>query len=117
MRAAVRRQERESPTHLIEFARFTHDGHVTKIRTGCVRNVRMYVIAHRWRLMVSAGDRLGVDCSCGRKKAAQQPLVLGVPAISSRISPTMVNIRVYTAYHTGSNFINTSIMCKSREFN
>ena len=34
--------------HLIELARFTHDGRVTKIRTGCVRNVRMYVIAYRW---------------------------------------------------------------------
>ena len=48
------------------------------------------------------GDRLGVDCHGGRKKAARQqtrlPLVLGVPAISSRISPTTVNIRVYAAY-------------------
>ena len=49
MRAAVRKVGAESPTHLIEFTRFTHDGRVTKIRPGCVRNVRMYVIAHRWR--------------------------------------------------------------------
>ena len=53
MRVAVRKVGAESPTHLIEFERFTHDGRVTKIRTGCVRNVRMYVIAeviaHRWR--------------------------------------------------------------------
>ena len=47
MRVAVRKLERESPTHLIEFSRFTHDGRVTKIETGCVRNVRMYVIVHR----------------------------------------------------------------------
>ena len=50
---------------------------------------------------VSAGDNLGVDCPGGRKKAARQqarlPLVLGVPAISSRILPTTVNIRVYAA--------------------
>ena len=29
--------------HLIEFARFTHDGHVTKIRIGAVGRVYMYV--------------------------------------------------------------------------
>ena len=73
--------------------------------------------------MASASDHLGVDCPGGRKKAARQqarlPLVLGVPAISSRISPTTVNIHVgvYAAYRTGSNFSKTSIMCKSREFN
>ena len=70
---------------------------------------------------MSAGDRLGVDCLGGRKKAerkqARLPLLLGVPVISSRISPTTVNIRVYAAYRTGSNFSNMSIMCKSREFN
>ena len=84
--------------------------------------VRTYV---RYRVsletLASAADRLGVDCPGGRKKAARQqawlPLVLGVPAISSRISPTTVNMRVYAAYRTGSNFSNTSIMCKSREFN
>ena len=46
---------------------------------------------------MSAGGRLGVDCPGGRKKAARQQaqlrLVLGVPAISPRISPTTVNIR------------------------
>ena len=70
--------------------------------------------------MESAGDRIGVDCPGGKKKAARQqaqlPLVLGVPAISPRISPTTVNIRIYAAYRTGSNFSNTSIMCKSHEF-
>ena len=62
--------------------------------------------------MASAGDRLGVDCPGGRKKVAQHqaqlPLVLGVPAISSCISPMTVNIRVYVAYRNGSNFGNTS---------
>ena len=71
--------------------------------------------------MASASDRLGVDCPGGKKKAAQQQtrllLVLGVPSISSRILLTTVNIRVYAAYRTGSNFSNMSIMCKSREFN
>ena len=58
---------------------------------------------------MSAGDRLGVDCPGGRKKAARQQarllLVLGVPAISPRVSPTTVSIRVYVAYHTGSNLV------------
>ena len=67
---------------------------------------------------MSVSDRLGVDCPGGRKKAARQqarlPLVLGVPAISSRILPTTVNIRVYAAYRTGSNLSNMSIMCKSQ---
>ena len=66
---------------------------------------------------MSAGDRLGVDCPGGRKKAARQQaqlrLVLGVPAIS----PMMRNIRMYAAYRISSNFSNTSIMCKSRKFN
>ena len=35
--------------YLIEFARFTHNGRVTKIRTRCVRNMHMYVITYRWR--------------------------------------------------------------------
>ena len=51
------------------------------------------------------------------KKAARQQarllLVLGVPAISPRISPD----GKHTAYRTSSNFSNTSIMCKSFEFN
>ena len=77
--------------HLIEFMRFTHDGRVAKIRTGCVRNVRMYRGHYRTPLetMASAGDRLGVDCPGSRKKAGRQqarlPLVLGVPAISPHI--------------------------------
>ena len=29
--------------HLIELARFTHDGRVTKIRTGAVGHVHAYV--------------------------------------------------------------------------
>ena len=29
--------------HLIEFSGFTHDGHVTKIRTGAVGRVYTYV--------------------------------------------------------------------------
>ena len=64
-----------------------------------------------------AGDRLGQDCPDGWKKAARIPLVLVVPAISPHISPTTVNIRVYAAYRTGSNFSNMSVMCKSRKFN
>ena len=110
--------------HLIEFARFAHDGRVTKIKTGNVRNVCIYVHYHvplALQTMARAGYRLGLDCPDGWKKAACQqarlPLVLGVPAISPCISPTMVNIRVYVAYRTSSNFSNMSIMCKSREFN
>ena len=30
-------------TNLIEFTRFTHDGHVTKIRTGAVGRIYAYV--------------------------------------------------------------------------
>ena len=78
----------------------THDGCVTKIRTGSIRNVHIYVRYQAplaLETMARAGDLLGLDCSDGWKKAAQQqarlPLVLGVPAISSRISPTTVNIR------------------------
>ena len=58
---------------------------------------------------MSAGDCLGVDCLGDRKKAARQQalllLVLGVPAISPRVSPTTVNIHVYMAYRTGSNLV------------
>ena len=86
--------------------------------------MRIYVRYHAplaLETMARAGDRLGLNCPDGWKKAAQQQarllLVLGVPAILPRISPTMVSIRVYAAYHTGSNFSNMSIMCKSREFN
>ena len=86
--------------------------------------MRIYVRYHAplaLETMARAGYRLGLDCPDGWKKAARQqarlPLVLGVPAISPRISPTTVNIRVYAAYRTSSNFSNTSIMCKSREFN
>ena len=61
----------------------------------------MAVIALEWTALVA-----------GRKQhdntEARLPLVLGVPDISSRISPTTVNVRVYAAYRTGSNFSNTS---------
>ena len=36
------------------------------------------------------------------ESSATTSIVLDVPAISPRISPTMVNIRMYTAYRTGS---------------
>ena len=87
MRAMVSRSENH-PRILIEFARFTHNGRVTKIRTRCVRNV--YVCYHSpLETIASASDHLGVDCPAGRKKAtrkhARLPLVLGVPAISPHI--------------------------------
>ena len=58
-----------------------------------------------------ASNRVRVDCPDGRKKARQQaqlPLVLGVPAISPRISPMTVNIREMisaeeTRFHPGSD--------------
>ena len=62
--------------------------------------MRIYVRYHAplaLETMARAGYRLGLDCPDGWKKAARQqarlPLVLGVPAISPRISPTTVNIR------------------------
>ena len=60
------------PRILIEFARFTHDGCVTKIRTGSVRNMRIYVRYHAplaLETMVRAGYHLGLDCPDGWKKA------------------------------------------------
>ena len=82
----------------------------------CILYIRYHALLAQ-ETMARAGDHLGLDCPDGWKKAARQqvriPLVLGVPAIS----PTMVNIRVYTAYRAGFNFSNMSIMCKSREFN
>ena len=86
--------------------------------------MRIYVRYHAplaLETTACAGYHLGLDCPDGWKKAARQqarlPLVLCVPAISPRISPTTVNIHVYAAYRTSSNFSNMSIMCKSREFN
>ena len=72
--------------------------------------MRIYVRYHALpalETMARAGDRLGLNCPDGWKKAARQtrlPLVLGVtvPAISPRISPTTVNICVYAAYRTSS---------------
>ena len=53
--------------------------------------------------MASAGDRLGVDCPGGRKKAARQQallwLVQGVPAILHSISPTTVNMCIHGLPH------------------
>ena len=58
--------------------------------------------------MARADGRLGVDCPDGGKEVARLLLVLGVPTIFTHDSK---------AYAVGSNFSNTSIMRKSREFN
>ena len=54
MGAMVRKVGAGTPTHLIEFIRFTiyTYGCVTKIKTGSVRNVRIYVLSRT----TSAGD-------------------------------------------------------------
>ena len=108
------------PTHLIEFARFTHDGHVTKIRTSAVGHVytclplwvKYYVKwqAHLGLAIVMLVVTLLSSCHRGSPLQGDHRHSPWSPAIRD-------NIYTHVMYAPSSNFSNTFIMCKSREFN
>ena len=106
--------------HLIEFMRFTHDGRVTKIRTGAVGSCIRVCLASwvkcevKWQAhlvlaVVALVVALLSSCHQGSPLQGDHRHLPWSPAVRN-------NVHTHVTYAPSSNFSNMSVMCKSREF-
>ena len=102
--------------HLIEFERFTHDGRVTKIRNGGAVHLLSWIKCEmKWQahlVLTVVVLVVALLSSCHQSSPVQ-----GDHRHSPWSPAVRDNVHMHIAYAPGSNFSNTSIMCKSHEFN
>ena len=71
--------------HLIEFARFTHDGHVTKIRTGAIG--RVYTVVGEMR-----DEMAGTPSTSGSRVCCRAAFFLPPGQSTPRRSPALAMV-------------------------